>query len=96
MMVDRPRSADELLYHLARAVREVLAVRFSFLPPAIGNADWPMAAQGRADRDLHVAAPPHALALDGLRPEDVTIVGALNLEEGKWFPILRVAHRPTW
>ncbi|KAI0047181.1 hypothetical protein FA95DRAFT_1606277 [Auriscalpium vulgare] len=36
---------------------------------------------------------PRGLEVGVVRPEDVTIVGALNLAQGKWYPILRVAHR---
>ncbi|KAI0044309.1 hypothetical protein FA95DRAFT_1574544 [Auriscalpium vulgare] len=47
---------------------------------------------GKAVHDLTRLAPP-GLEVGVVRPEDVTIVGALNLAQGKWYPILRVAHR---
>ncbi|KAI0043856.1 hypothetical protein FA95DRAFT_1562874 [Auriscalpium vulgare] len=41
---------------------------------------------------------PQRLVIDqanGVCPGDVTIVGALNLTHGSWYPILRVAPRPV-
>ncbi|KAI0047185.1 hypothetical protein FA95DRAFT_1559341 [Auriscalpium vulgare] len=42
-------------------------------------------------RQMGQAAPPHALDVGvGAKVHDVTIVGAVNIQEGRWFPILRL------
>ncbi|KAI0047209.1 hypothetical protein FA95DRAFT_1606299 [Auriscalpium vulgare] len=54
--------------------------------------------EGHATRDLsQLHLPPPELELGRVRPEDVVIVGALNLhwQPALWFPILRHVPRPV-